>query len=391
MKYITYCFIILSVLWTQTLAAESTMILKPFTTDGCSWFPDGTFENHQLWRECCIEHDKAYWRGGTYKERQAADQQLAECVASNGKPNLGTLMQAGVRVGGSPFWPTPFRWGYGWPYLRGYQALTAEELAAVNALAYSLEPAFYLAGLDRQLKNKDNPVLTLAFTELAKNFTEYQVALVSVDKGQEYSDIMDVYWGKDEIVIKFEYQGGTRLTLTHFDKTNSIAQGSYPISLPVIGTSLVDVMLKFNQDGTAGGYWTNMGFENGFSIIKKKAPVSLTTALNQLVKNPDQYQIVLTNVDDEQEHCDIRDIYRGKQDVVINFKYRGETRLILTNFNETNATAWGSYPIQLPILGSSTVRVELKFNADGTASGFWTNMGFEDQFNIINKISLPKR
>jgi len=36
-------------------------------------------------------------------------------------------MYGGVRIGGSPYWPTKFRWGYGWPYLRGYKPLTFEE------------------------------------------------------------------------------------------------------------------------------------------------------------------------------------------------------------------------------------------------------------------------
>jgi hypothetical protein len=40
-------------------------------------------------------------------------------------------MSVGVFVGGTPFLPTPFRWGYGWPYPRGYGALSSEEEAQV--------------------------------------------------------------------------------------------------------------------------------------------------------------------------------------------------------------------------------------------------------------------
>jgi hypothetical protein len=43
-------------------------------------------------------------------------------------------MFAGVRVGGSPYFPTPFRWGYGWSYPRGYGALSEQELAQVIKL-----------------------------------------------------------------------------------------------------------------------------------------------------------------------------------------------------------------------------------------------------------------
>ena len=52
--------------------------LKPFTTDGCSSFPDGTLNHKTLWLKCCTAHDKAYWKGGTYQERIIADQALKQ-------------------------------------------------------------------------------------------------------------------------------------------------------------------------------------------------------------------------------------------------------------------------------------------------------------------------
>lgn len=108
--------------------------LRPFTTDGCSLFPEGTPEQQKLWLVCCTEHDFTYWRGGTRDERRRADARLQQCVTKMGAPQTAELMSKGVRVGGSPYWPTPFRWGYGWPYGRGYKALTAEEQAQVEAL-----------------------------------------------------------------------------------------------------------------------------------------------------------------------------------------------------------------------------------------------------------------
>jgi len=87
-----------------SIASELVMI-KPFSTDGCSLFPDGSLTNKTLWQACCIEHDKAYWQGGTYEERKAADEALEKCV---GQPEIATLMLNGVRIGGSPYWPTPF-------------------------------------------------------------------------------------------------------------------------------------------------------------------------------------------------------------------------------------------------------------------------------------------
>jgi len=113
-------------------AAASAGDLRPFTTDGCSSFPDGTSEHHSLWSECCVHHDVAYWKGGTRIERRIADEALAQCVTSVGKPKTARMMLAGVRLGGTPYLPTSYRWGYGWPYPRGYKALTEEEQRLVK-------------------------------------------------------------------------------------------------------------------------------------------------------------------------------------------------------------------------------------------------------------------
>jgi hypothetical protein len=86
-----------------------------FTTDGCSaWVDDG-------WVDCCVEHDILYWCGGTSTQRREADQQLRECVAREHGEGWGRTMYWGVRAGGSAWWPTPWRWGYGWPVFRGYE------------------------------------------------------------------------------------------------------------------------------------------------------------------------------------------------------------------------------------------------------------------------------
>ncbi|RTE64858.1 hypothetical protein EH243_15130 [Amphritea opalescens] len=108
--------------------------LKPFTSDGCSSFPNGTRAENTLWLSCCEQHDLAYWQGGTYQQRLDADNELKACVAGVGKPEVAMLMLAGVRVGGSPFWPTKFRWGYGWSYFKPYGELSASEQAQVKKL-----------------------------------------------------------------------------------------------------------------------------------------------------------------------------------------------------------------------------------------------------------------
>ncbi|WP_439133273.1 FAD-binding oxidoreductase [Pseudomaricurvus sp.] len=113
--------------------------LHPFTSDGCSIFPNGTLEDQKLWLTCCQKHDYDYWKGGTETERLASDEALRQCVVALGEPRIAQLMLTGVRLGGSPYLPTNFRWGYGWPYLRGYKALTSDEQAQVHKLSQAIE------------------------------------------------------------------------------------------------------------------------------------------------------------------------------------------------------------------------------------------------------------
>ena len=108
--------------------------LAPFSSDGCSAFPDGTLAQKTLWLNCCAAHDLSYWQGGSYQQRLEADQELKNCVAQTGQPEIAKLMLAGVRVGGTPLFPTSFRWGYGWGYPRGYKVLSNEELQLVEQL-----------------------------------------------------------------------------------------------------------------------------------------------------------------------------------------------------------------------------------------------------------------
>jgi hypothetical protein len=83
---------------------------KPFHTDGCSVVPDLDI------RACCEQHDFRYWRGGSCVERRQADVAFAACIVERNRPLLAKLYFAGVRVGGAPIWPVPWRWGFGWPY-----------------------------------------------------------------------------------------------------------------------------------------------------------------------------------------------------------------------------------------------------------------------------------
>ncbi|WP_285162639.1 hypothetical protein [Shewanella goraebulensis] len=111
--------------------------IKPFTSDGCSVFPDGTFAQNELWLACCTAHDYDYWQGGTFKQRLESDKRLKQCVDAVGERYIANIMLVGVRLGGSPYFPTTYRWGYGWPYPRGYQALTSDEIQQIKALQFN--------------------------------------------------------------------------------------------------------------------------------------------------------------------------------------------------------------------------------------------------------------
>lgn len=120
-------------------ACASPRVLREFTTDGCSLFPDSAGET--CWADCCVAHDRAYWRGGTAEARERADAALRECVARGGRPTVASVMYRGVRLGGMPLWPTWYRWGYGWGYGRGYEPLTPDEQRQADRMLEARQPA----------------------------------------------------------------------------------------------------------------------------------------------------------------------------------------------------------------------------------------------------------
>lgn len=107
--------------------------LQPFSSDGCSLFPDGfPYKNENMWLKCCIEHDVAYWQGGTSQQRQEADQQLGVCVGNKAAAALGVMMKWGVRLGGNGSLPLSWAWGYGWTFQRGDAPLSESEKSKVE-------------------------------------------------------------------------------------------------------------------------------------------------------------------------------------------------------------------------------------------------------------------
>lgn len=97
------------------LGPSQTTIVKPplkeappdFVGDGCTFFPDGDYA------DCCLAHDRDYYRGGTKAERKASDKRLQQCIRGKGHKYISKLMYLGVRIGGGAWLRAPFSWGFG--------------------------------------------------------------------------------------------------------------------------------------------------------------------------------------------------------------------------------------------------------------------------------------
>ena len=128
LKVAVCCYLILLM-----VSCSSEDRLSPFSSDGCSLFPDASLINETDWCDCCFQHDVAYWKGGAEQERLAADQQLKQCVLQTSNDRvLANIMYEGVRFGGSPYFYNWYRWGYGWNYDRKYQPLNPSEQKQVD-------------------------------------------------------------------------------------------------------------------------------------------------------------------------------------------------------------------------------------------------------------------
>jgi hypothetical protein len=102
-----------AILWCEEARAPAGPPTKPFFTDGCSAWPDG------ILYDCCVEHDIAYWCGGSEADRLHADSAFRVCADAVGS-SQGGLVHRGVRMGGVPWLPTSWRWGYGHAFGTGY-------------------------------------------------------------------------------------------------------------------------------------------------------------------------------------------------------------------------------------------------------------------------------
>lgn len=131
----------------EKLVASVGLVLKPFTTDYCSEWPDGRILDPDLWAGCCFTHDLNYWVGGTEEDRKIADIELKSCVKNYSDSLNSFLMYMGVRMGGDPG-DASYSWGYGWTQDRKYFERSAE----VKKLARDLLQASELNNKKKEKK-----------------------------------------------------------------------------------------------------------------------------------------------------------------------------------------------------------------------------------------------
>jgi hypothetical protein len=126
-------FIVCFILFSQAISQAAPEDLSPFVFDGCTWSPDGSWDNPNLFCECCLVHDMAYWQGGSEAERDRVDWEFKQCITErSGSEAVGWTYYWGVRAGGDPnpyffFYYTRWRWGFGWPPGRLYTEMTEQE------------------------------------------------------------------------------------------------------------------------------------------------------------------------------------------------------------------------------------------------------------------------
>lgn len=114
--------------------------LKPFSSDGCTLAPDGTWRDPQRWKVCCVAHDLRLWGGGSRVEREEADSKLRSCIKERAGQRVAYIYWLGVRLGShSPFKIPGMGWGNGWPHQVRYRSLNQDEISRLINEVQQLE------------------------------------------------------------------------------------------------------------------------------------------------------------------------------------------------------------------------------------------------------------
>nr|BDT27679.1 FAD-binding oxidoreductase [Bacteriovorax sp. HI3] len=129
MKSLKLLSLLSLVIMAPSLKAE--LKLKPFETDGCTMFADGTYSKPGLWKHCCTEHDLRYWFGGSENDMDQADLRLRSCVEKAAGPKWGYVIYTGVRAGHHSPIKNKYQWNWGWEVAREKKPLTPAEVGYV--------------------------------------------------------------------------------------------------------------------------------------------------------------------------------------------------------------------------------------------------------------------
>ncbi len=135
--------------------SEETGTLKPFFTDGCTLFLDGTNKHPNLWVHCCKEHDMRYWFGGSEADRDKTDLRLKACVQDVAGETWAALIYAGVKTGHLSPIKNKTHWSWGWKQERNNIKLNSSEITYIIDELHQLpyDPKIIENFIERNFKN----------------------------------------------------------------------------------------------------------------------------------------------------------------------------------------------------------------------------------------------
>lgn len=126
-------FLIVWIFTFPFLTCANASQLRPFETDYCTNYAEGTRSQPELWKHCCLIHDLNFWAGGTKQDRYDADWGLRHCVEESGAYYRARLIYYAVRAGSySPIKFPDKKWNNGWKERPDFQALTQEDIDIIE-------------------------------------------------------------------------------------------------------------------------------------------------------------------------------------------------------------------------------------------------------------------
>lgn len=127
-----FLFTLAPIVGAESDTKESSHLLKPFFTDGCTLFIEGPKDKPNLWKHCCVEHDLRYWFGGSKEDMNATDLRLKACVDKVAGANWANMIYYGVKTGHLSPIKNKTQWNWGWKEKREYGPLSSDEVSAVK-------------------------------------------------------------------------------------------------------------------------------------------------------------------------------------------------------------------------------------------------------------------